>query len=163
DGLTSGWTVAGAGDTDADGSDDYLVGNLGWNGYSYNPGAVWLYSGANGSLIQSWIGASNGSRMRRLGDIDGDGYADYAFVSQDYSHASVDVVSGRTETIIGGISGGSSLWLDLDGAVDVTGDGVPDLLGGFLGEYFYQTGGFGAGGARVCSLASFSIDYEVFG
>jgi hypothetical protein len=73
-----GESLCGAGDVDQDGFQDFLVGagnSYGSNGRGY----VELYSGSDGSLMQSWDGHAADDHMGRValaGDINGDGAED---------------------------------------------------------------------------------------
>jgi hypothetical protein len=69
------------GDTNADGSSDFLVGAPTDDIASVNAGMAYLYSGADGSLLRQHSGALDfdtvGRKMAKLGDINQDGRADY--------------------------------------------------------------------------------------
>ncbi len=79
-----GSSVAGVGDVDQDGFDDFAVGIPGHpeNGSSAY-GAVQVHSGATGSATHVFVGDGPGERLgtlvRRVGDVDGDGTADFLF------------------------------------------------------------------------------------
>jgi len=144
--------VAGLNDIDGDGAGDFalsLVPKLGVQ----QPGEIQVRSGATGALIYSLQGAHNGARLGRglaaLGDVDGDGKADFAATSVGplgagraaiYSGASGAQISmpyaGGTDTV----------YLDVQRGGDIDNDGAPDLLVTALnhGAYAYSgaTGGF---------------------
>lgn len=72
DGAQFGSSIAAAGDRNADGRGDLLVGSI---------GAVRLYSGATGNMLGELVDAANPSALHKvsaLGDLDGDGQPDYA-------------------------------------------------------------------------------------
>lgn len=76
-----GQAVAGAGDLDADGREDLLVGAAGadaGNGTFDNRGSVYFFSGATGALLRRVDGpephANLGAAAARIGDLHGDGY-----------------------------------------------------------------------------------------
>lgn len=90
--LDVSWTgrsVAGAGDVDGDGVDDLLVGAP---YYDLGRGAAYVVHGAlvgdvelasAGTRILGEDGDELGYTVRRLGDLDGDGLADFAVGTQD--------------------------------------------------------------------------------
>jgi hypothetical protein len=82
-GVNHGWrlgnSVSGAGDVDQDGYPDLLGGAPDANLWG---GAVILYSGANGSTLNTWQGSAfdeMGTCVAKVGDINNDGYPDFAF------------------------------------------------------------------------------------
>ena len=139
------WQVRGVGDATGDGVNDLIVGAY---HYSSSPtdqfnGKVYLYSGADGSLVRTWVGATGaelGFRLARLGfDVDGDGLEDFAASAVEFSEAPelghVYVYSGSSSTPLVTISGspGDNQGMVCD-AADVDGDGIPDLLVGAPGH-----------------------------
>ena len=77
-----GASVAGVGDVDSDGVDDYIVGAGGADpGGLTDAGSVFVFSGATGALIQRHDGFNAddnfGSSVAGLGDVSGDGADDY--------------------------------------------------------------------------------------
>lgn len=59
-----GRSVAGVGDVNNDGCDDFLVGSPSFKSLDgVSPGKVHLYSGATGALIRSWIMGRNRQPM----------------------------------------------------------------------------------------------------
>ncbi len=78
-----GAAVAGPGDTDGDGRADILVGAWGQaSGGGTFAGRVYLYSGLTGALLTTADGLAPGDALgtsvSAAGDVDGDGFADYA-------------------------------------------------------------------------------------
>ena len=81
-----GTSVANAGDTNGDGTNDILVGapDSTANG-EYLAGSAFLFSGADGSLLHRWDGqidfAQFGKQVANAGDVDADGFPDVIIVS----------------------------------------------------------------------------------
>jgi hypothetical protein len=126
-----GWVVAAAGDVDADGTPDVLVGSPAGN-------CARVFSGHDGALIHRYDGRKAGDRLgvavASAGDIDADGHVDiligadqalgdgpgYAAVYSGRTHAPLFVIEGQEA---GGGFGGS-----VSGAGDVDGDGHLDFI-----------------------------------
>ena len=153
-----GSAVACAGDVDADGVDDIVIGaaqdafnpDTGWAGNG--PGYAQVFSGADGSLLFSWQGeaalnpdfSSFGRAVAGVGDLDGDGHDDVAVAEREAEVESLhdlDPVGGRVWVFSGadgsvlrrfenvGIVNGHLGW-SMSGGADVDGDGTPDLVMG---------------------------------
>ncbi|PCJ52667.1 MAG: hypothetical protein COA70_11780 [Planctomycetota bacterium] len=76
-----GSSVSGAGDVNGDGFADLIVGaSLADPGGLLSAGSAYVYSGADGSLLQQWDGEALwdafGSSVSGAGDVNGDGFAD---------------------------------------------------------------------------------------
>ncbi|MFG0317020.1 MAG: integrin alpha [Planctomycetota bacterium JB042] len=97
-----GWSVAGVGDVDQDGFDDYGVGIPGDpTGGGFAAGAVEVRSGSTGGVLHHLTGDAPGERLgtlvRRVGDVDVDGVADFVaggFGAINTIHDQVRVLSG---------------------------------------------------------------------
>ncbi|TAH39478.1 MAG: hypothetical protein EYC70_01455 [Planctomycetota bacterium] len=155
-----GIAVDGAGDADGDGVADLIVGATDRNGASTSPGRARLYSGADGSLLHTFVGTDAGSAFGNAvsgaGDIDRDGFDD-VMVGARYDDAngifagSVNVFSGRDGSVLHtfyGDSEGDRLGAAVGAAGDVDADGCPDVIAGAI---FDSNKGFWSGSARVFS------------
>jgi hypothetical protein len=159
-GTAGGWTASTAGDVDADGADDVVIGNDRWpTGWVYRyyqlfdyVGGVWIVSGRTGTQIWAFTGfpfIGNGYDVSAAGDVDADGFDDIAFDYVDPWYIEVvAVMSGRTGTMLADLERTSevSYGRALDGGADLDGNGVADLL---VGSSFDLTFGFGNGVVRV--------------
>lgn len=156
-----GWEVSGAGDVNADGYADVIIGAL--PGYRAD-----VRSGADGAVLyrfaNGWDGGSGGEIYRfvsGVGDVNADGYPDVilggdsnAMVFSGEDGATLHTLSHENWQIYYdiGVFGAS-----VSGAGDVDGDGFDDLIVGanYSGPYLFsgQTGALIAdldhGGARA--------------
>ncbi len=150
----AGSSVAGAGDLDADGYDDLIIGATGQDSGGGNAGAAYLLMGpvsgefslsaADVRYIGEDSGDQAGSSAAAAGDVNGDGYADVilgAFASDlggSNSGAaylirgpvSVDASLSTADARLFGESAGDRAGSAVAGAGDVDGDGFDDLLVG---------------------------------
>lgn len=147
--VSSGWfgySVSGAGDVDADGSPDVVIGAT-YEDAPYNrSGRAYVFDGFSGNLkydLKSPNAIEDGCfgvAVCGIGDVDGDGCGDIAVGAQnDHGPATysgrVYVFSGCQGALIRalqsplpesvGAFGGS-----IASAGDITGDGVPDIIVG---------------------------------
>ena len=134
-----GWAVAGVGDADGDGVPDVLVGEP---GSAPVAGEARLFSGLTGDellalssgLGDSWDGF--GFAVAGLGDVDGDGHADFAIGSPSLSGegpGEVRVYSGLDGGLrltLTGLSPGDGFGAAVANAGFVDGDDVADLIVG---------------------------------
>ena len=150
----AGRQVEAAGDMNGDGLDDLLISAPDANGSELDMGAVYLVLGpaegrqgpGDAAAVVTGDAQSDrlgGTGLAALGDMNDDGYADFAVGSPDAEE------SGRAWVVLGPISGALSvgdLRAELSGPTDgdeaggalagvgdVTGDGRPDLLVGSRG------------------------------
>lgn len=164
-----GESVSGAGDVNADGFDDFVVGVPFEDALGFQSGSVFVYSGLDGSLLQRRNGREGdnlGTSVGGVGDINGDGFADFivGMPGEDDNgtrSGAATVVLGNTNSGYGyrGDSANDIFGESVSGAGDVNGDGVPDFIIGAPGSF-----GSGAGYARVYSGDSpFTVLYTLNG
>ncbi|MBM4013793.1 MAG: hypothetical protein FJ293_02375 [Planctomycetes bacterium] len=145
-GSNVGWCVAATGDVDGDRVADLLVSAPFWRAASgIVTGRVQVRSGATGAalrdhfgenasqFLQDWYGAT----LADLGDVDGDGFPDYAIGALAFGHCQqgrVYVHSGASGAELHRLDGaecGTQLGIAIATAGDADRDGRNDLL---LGE-----------------------------
>ncbi len=170
-----GCAVAGAGDVNGDGYDDVLVGAC---TYGADPiegaGAVFLFLGSAGGLspaaepfadwtsVGLYAGDSLGHSVAALGDLNKDGYADFAAGAPGFDVNVYDLISvGAVYVWYGSASGPSAdpswsaygdqylqqMGYSLSGAGDVDGNTYPDLIVG--SRRYSSTRILYSGGAHV--------------
>ena len=123
-------------------------------------GRVYIYSGATFDLLYQYSGDRAGDRLGRvvqsLGDLNGDGYDDFAigapFASTDEQGVDVGrvyVYSGRNGSLMLRLTGeaaGDQFGYSVNHAGDVNGDGLPDFT---VGAVYNDAGGLDAGAAYI--------------
>jgi hypothetical protein len=155
----AGTAVAGLGDVNGDGYDDFAVGAP---GFAADAGRVWVFpGGAGGPGAAIWTGngaiagAEFGAALARAGDVDGDGFADLAVGAPGdgtSAEGSVSIFFGSTMGPSGTASfvetGGraSAALGSALASADVNGDAFGDLV---LGAPGWDVGGPGQGQARL--------------
>ena len=151
-----GASVAGLGDVNNDGTEDYGFGSPYADilGVGADAGRVQVYSGANTSLLFGFVGASAGANMglslSGIGDFDGDGYDDvFAGAPNDDSVTSdggeARLVSGKFGLTMHSWTGGVNdhMGRSVSSAGDLNQDGLADIVFGA------NDAPFGAGEAYV--------------
>lgn len=134
-----GWSVGAAGDVDADGCPDLIVGAPEARSAQGTPtGRAWVYSGCDGALLHAFVGTQEfgyfGASVTGLDDVDGDGFGDLA-VGAPFEGADgrVHVLSGRDGGSLASLAGTSvehAFGHDVARAGDMNRDRLGDLLVG---------------------------------
>ncbi len=169
-----GVAIADAGDVDDDGTNDLLVGAWKFSSDGVTPdnaGKAYVYSGATGLLLRSWIGMPGdnlGHALSAAGDIDHDGFSDV--IVGAWGHAAPLPYTGACY-VYSGFDG--SLLIDLYGeaendhfgkavasAGDVDQDWTDDVL---VGAWFHDSGLVDSGRAYVYSGDDEALLYTLDG
>ena len=137
-----GFSIDGAGNIDGDGCDDIIIGAQSFAGKFYDSGRAYLISGIDFSTIRvhdgKWLGLL-GIKVTGMGDIDNDGYDDYACAEarahRVYVHSGVD---GALLQMVSSDVSFSWFGTAISASSDINGDGVRDLI---VGAYGYDTNG----------------------
>jgi hypothetical protein len=185
-----GKSLANAGDVNGDGVDDLLVGAPKGSVNGADSGSLLLHSGADGSLLWSIDGVAHsdlGASAAAVGDLNGDGYVDFAVgepwhdgaYPNDYGGV-VEVYSGKDRTVLQSWSGtsywiyyssyfpslaGDRLGIAVGAAGDFDADGVPDVWAASLAGW--QNGGAyvkvfsGATGKTLRTMTSRDYSYNL--
>ncbi|KAA3608685.1 MAG: hypothetical protein DWQ01_11310 [Planctomycetota bacterium] len=137
-----GLSVAGAGDTNADGCPDILVGTIfaDRGGFS-KVGVAYLYSGNDGTLLYEYEGLLSdgfllGGALSGAGDLNKDGYDDFLISAPGADHSFIDagtvfVYSGQDGNVMFQVSGtynGDFFGEDIDSLTDSDFDGIPEIV-----------------------------------
>jgi hypothetical protein len=145
-----GWSVASAGDVNADGFSDVIVGAIGYSNGETREGRAFLYLGSSAGLSSTaaWTGESNQAEARfgfsvaSAGDVNCDGYGDVVVSQLELGNSVAD--QGRTYVYLGSSTGlaASPAWTatgdepvanfgySVATAGDVNGDGYSDVIVG---------------------------------
>ncbi len=136
-----GYSVADAGDENGDGVTDFAAGAPGSSPDA--PGKAYVYSGASGRRIATYLGTQAGESLgyavSSAGDVDGDGVDDLLVGAPGYTGAAAlgagraFVFSGRTHRLLETLHGDAGAHLfgtAVDHTADINGDGVDDLIVG---------------------------------
>lgn len=154
-GYAFGRCVAPAGDVNADGYGDWLVGVTGYDNGQNNEGAVHVYLGGAGALGTTPVAILEGNSTSTLfghaagtaGDVNGDGFNDIVVGAYIYSNGQTQ--EGRAYLYLGNSGGVSTtpawtfegdqtaahLGFSVSTAGDLNGDGFADVA---IGAYSYD-------------------------
>jgi len=139
-----GYAVSGAGDVNADGYADFIVGALSAspNGLA-SSGSAYVYSGRDGTLLHQKDGEARwdfvGDAVSGAGDVNGDGYADFIIgasgvtVGEKSRTGGAYVYSGKDGDLLFDVYGEQSydtFGATVSGAGDVNADGLDDVVVG---------------------------------
>ncbi len=135
-----GFSVAAAGDVNADGVPDLIAGAGKSHAYTASnnvvryPGAALVFSGADGSLIHHLPGDNAhfgfGAKVAGVGDLDLDGHADLIVNTGHHPFGYVQVISGATGRALYTLQSPhpvTSFGDALSGLGDLDGDGHPEF------------------------------------
>jgi hypothetical protein len=155
----------GRSDIDNDGTFDAYVSD-------YNVNRAYVYSGANGSLIRTFIGDGNGGFGigRMAGDVDQDGWGDMVLAAWISNAGATQggkafVYSGRTSGVLQTYTHNvafAQLGFDANAMGDVNGDGKTDYLLTAAGDSSNTGKAYlVAGNVVPYSKADIDLDYDV--
>jgi len=165
-----GASLSTAGDVNADGYDDIVLGAPGYDDPTNN-GAVWIYLGSSSGpaavanfFVTGGTDHFFGTTVATTGDCNGDGFSDVMVKFGTGNPSYVYVYHGSSSGVDSGVdriysaSGNSSLGLGMFAAGDTNGDGYADAV---LGDASADTGvpGNGSEGAIYLfeSMGSFGL------
>ncbi|HYC78280.1 MAG TPA: integrin alpha, partial [Planctomycetota bacterium] len=156
----AGECVRGAGDVDADGVPDLVIGAFAHVDGGTTPGSARVMSGATGLEVHAFFGAAPndgfGVAVDGAGDVDGDGYDDVVVGSPyagtaGFQAGKVEVFSGATGAVLRtwfGQALGDQFGFAVAGIDDVNADGFDDVV---VGAPQADPAGAGSGRATVIS------------
>lgn len=164
-----GSSVDGAGDVNADGYADLVIGAPSANS---SAGRVYVQSGLTGLNLYTLNGGASGdglgTTVAGLGDINADGYADFLGASPTApgggtSRGTARVYSGKTGVILATINGaanGDRIGVSADGVGDLNMDGSADFVIGsfFAGAKVYSGALVGSAGTLLIIPATTAND-----
>ena len=159
-GDSFGESVAGSGDVDGDGVDDWIIGAPGNDENGSNAGKVLVYSGSSQALLWSKTGEAEGDRfgwsVACAGDVNEDGFDDViAGAPWNDAHGEnagrAYVLDGQNGSVIFKINGrdaGDRLGVAVTGLGDLNDDGASDFA---IGAPYCDEGGSNSGRVTIYS------------
>lgn len=162
-----GFTCNGAGDINADGTPDVIVGAIGVSTNGSHSGRIYVYNGATGALLYTKDGdAANhelGHGISTGSDLNNDGWCDFFAVANNRNGTSYGRVwSGQNGALLLQINGAGTNGFGHSATIagDVNLDGVQDFIVGIPADPTIATG---AGSASVYSGVDGSILSTYYG
>jgi hypothetical protein len=160
-------------DLDGGGLPDLMIGAPGTSFSHQNQGAAYVYSLETGvrwiQIFGSGTNARMGHSVANIGDVDGDGVADFAAgePGADFAafvdNGAVTVISGGTLqflAVVRGHESGEQFGFALSSWADLDGDGAAEWL---VGAPFNSTWGQSGGRVAVISGGAHSVHWNIYG
>jgi len=161
-----GFSVACAGDVNADGFSDIIVGAWLYDNPEINEGVAFVYHGSSTGIsgtiattLEANQSASNfGSSVAGAGDVNGDGYSDVIVGAENYNngqseegvvfvyHGSAGGINNVAVTMAESNQGFSQFGYAVSSAGDVNGDGYSDVI---VGAYTFDNAEINEGAAFI--------------